>query len=129
MSGVPLEFKLLEGGRVWPPIVSDGVFHGYAREGISRRVELFRVKPEGIFGAGIYLLWSDMDGVSITGTVAKIHSGKYASGGFEFVLDGIELVDAESRVVRVIDGYPVGYCLLNRITYEQQMLIDLLGGF
>ncbi|WP_083691101.1 hypothetical protein [Aquipseudomonas alcaligenes] len=128
MIGVNLEFKLLDGGRVWPPIVSDGALHGYAREGGKHRVELFTVKPEGIFAAGIHLLWSDMDGVSITGRMAKIHSGKYASGGIEFVLDGVELVDDDRRVVRVIDGYSVGYCLLNRIAYEQQMLVDLLGG-
>lgn len=126
--GVPLEFRLTNSGRVWPPIVSDGVLHGYAREGSSRRVELFKVQPEGIFGAGIHLLWSDMDGVSITGQMAKIHSGKYVSGGIEFVLEGVDLVGPDNQVVRVIDGYSVGYCLLNRIAYEQQLLVELLGG-
>lgn len=124
MTGVDLEFKEIEGGRLWPPVVDSGVVSGYARVGIGRRVDLFEVSDAGLSGAGVFYLWSDLDGISITEGQVQIHSGKYASGGLRFALDGLSIRYASGIEIKQLDGYPVAYCLLNRITYEQQKLVD-----
>ncbi|GAA0420006.1 hypothetical protein GCM10008969_49230 [Pseudomonas veronii subsp. inensis] len=124
MTGVDLEFKEIEGGRLWPPVVDAGVVSGYARVGGVQRVELFEVNDAGLSGPGISYLWSELDGISITDGLIQIHSDKYLSGGLRFALEGLSIRGANGNEVRQQDGYPVGYCLLNRITYEQQKLVD-----
>ena len=124
MTGADLEFRVIEGGRMWPPVVDTGVVRGYPSTGGGRRVELFEVTDTGLHGPGIYYLWSDLDGISITEGQVQIHSEKYLSGGLRFELDGLSIKTANGVEVKQLNGYPVAYCLLNRITYEQQKLID-----
>lgn len=124
MTGVDLEFKEIEGGRLWPPVVDAGVVSGYARVGSGQRVELFEVSDAGLSGPGICYLWSDLDGISISDGLIQIHSDKYLSGGLRFALEGLSIRTASGVEVKQQDGYPVAYCLLNRITYEQQKLVD-----
>ncbi|AYC31604.1 hypothetical protein D3880_03985 [Pseudomonas cavernae] len=87
-------------------------------------MELFRVTADGLYGQGIYYLWSDLGGISITDGYAKIHSDKYLSGGIQFVLEGVVMKTFAGDEVRQVHGYPVSYCLLNRISFEQQRLIE-----
>lgn len=124
MTGADLQFKVLDGGRVWPPIVGNGFVSGYLQQLGGMRVELFEVTDAGLYGQGIYYLWSDLDGISITGDQVVLHSEKYLSGGFRFGLEGLSIRGANGVEIKQQDGYPVSYCLLNRITYEQQKLVD-----
>lgn len=124
MTGVDVEFKVLEGGRVWPPVIGNGVVSGYAQVGSDRRVDLFEVTAAGLFAQGIHYLWTDLSSISITEGYVLLRSEKYPSGGLRLVLDGLRIEGPNGAEIKQLDGYPVSYCLLNRITYEQQKLVD-----
>lgn len=124
MTGVDVEFKALEGGRLWPPVIGNGVVSGYAQVGSDRRVDLFEVTAAGLFAQGIHYLWTDLSSISITEGYVLLRSEKYPSGGLRLVLDGLRIEGPNGAEIKQLDGYPVSYCLLNRITYEQQKLVD-----
>lgn len=80
------------------------------------------VTAEGLRCGGVSYDWLDLDGVSIGGDQACLVSNKYVSGGVKFMISTCHFED-ESRARHVmINGYPVEYCLMNRITFEQQRL-------
>lgn len=115
-----MEFKTIDGGWLFPPILPNGDFVGVANGSQLRQV-LFSVRDEGIYGEGVFLLWHEITGVSITDALGfQIRSEKYASGGMGFYAGASALLDLHGNVLTRIDGYSVDYCLMNRISYESR---------
>lgn len=116
-----LEFRLLESGDYFPPIVPDGDFFAYT---YARRmfVRMFSINQQGLYANGIFLEWTDITGVSISGSTCRIHTEKYRAGGFQFDLGGCELRRPGEKPLVYQQGYSVDYCLLNRITFELQRM-------
>lgn len=113
-----MEFKKIAEGKFFPPILPNGDFIGVA-QGSKLRQVLFSVRDEGLFGEGLYFLWNEISGVSISDTKGfQIRSSKYASGGIGFYSGTSALLDINGAIVTRIDGYTVDYCLMNRISYE-----------
>lgn len=119
-----MEFVDKGNGRVWPPIVPDCSVHGYIAEAPGLLFELMNVSEFGLICEGACLLWSEIEGVSLSDNGCVIHSGKYTSGGLRFQSDGVFIrPNADASIpVNMIDGYPVFYCLLNRISYENRQM-------
>ncbi|MDS9772055.1 hypothetical protein, partial [Pseudomonas aeruginosa] len=87
--------------------------------GSQLRQVLFSVRDDGLYGEGVFLLWHEISGVSITDIEGfHIRSEKYASGGIGFYAGASALLDSGGEIVTRIDGYTVDYCLINRISYE-----------
>lgn len=116
-----MEFHEVAPGRLWPPILPEGTAYGCSEVSPRKIVELFEVKPEGIFCPGIHYAWSDLGAISITDDTIWIHSKKYSSGGLRFKEYPFYLVDPFGERFDYIHGYRAVWCLLNRITYEQQI--------
>ena len=113
-----LEFRSKGDGRFFPPILPNGDFIGVAHGGHTRQV-LFSVRDDGLYGEGLFFLWNDITGVSITNDKGfQIRSSKYPSGGIGFYAGTVALLDVTEQIVTRIDGYTVDYCLMNRISYE-----------
>ena len=105
MAELILGFKASDSGRVWLPIIADGVIRGFARKGCRYRMELFRVAADGLHGEGVFYLWSDLKGISITGGSVRIHSDKYLAGGIQFVLDGVVMKTAAGDEIRQLPSF------------------------
>lgn len=115
-----MEFRKIGEGRFFPPVLPNGDFIGVAHGSKLRQV-LFSVRDEGIYGEGVFLLWHEISGVSITDALGfQIRSEKYASGGIGFFAGASALLDLTGEIVTRIDGYAVDYCLMNRISYESK---------
>lgn len=119
-----MEFRKRDGGRLFPPVLPNGDFIGVAHGSHLRQV-LFSVRDEGLYGEGVFLLWHEITGVSITDEKGfQIRSGKYASGGIGFYAGASALLDLTGEIVTRIDGYTVDYCLMNRISYESKRQVQ-----
>lgn len=116
-----MEFREVAPGRLWPPIIPEGTAYGCSEVAPGKVVELFEVKPEGIFCAGINYAWGDLGAISVIDDTLWIHSKKYSSGGLRFKEHPFYLVDPFGERFDYIHGYRAAWCLLNRITYEQQL--------
>lgn len=114
-----LEFRLLESGDYFPPVIPDGEFLAFT-PGRRAFVRMFSVQAEGLFAEGIFLRWAEITGVSITGRLCRVNTDKYLSGGFAFELGECELRREGVKPLTYQQGYSVDYCLLNRITFELQ---------
>lgn len=105
-------------------MLPNGDFIGVAHGSHLRQV-LFSVRDEGLYGEGVFLLWHEITGISITDAKGfQIRSGKYASGGFGFYAGASALLDLTGEIVTRIDGYTVDYCLMNRISYESKRQVQ-----
>ncbi len=117
-----MEFRKLDDGSYFPPVLPNGDFMAIPYGG-TRKQLLFRLQDEGIFAAGVFFLWEDLSGIMLEGSLCRIVSDKYLSGGVSFQLGLCEhrLVDGE--IITAMRGYEVDYCLMNRITFERQRLV------
>lgn len=118
-----LEFREIRPGEYWPPVLPNGKFFAVPA-GADQVMEILMVTNEGLRCGGVSYDWEDLHGVSIVGEQACLVSHKYISGGLKFVIATCRFEDERQRVHFNINGYPVEYCLMNRITFEQQMLAD-----
>lgn len=116
-----LEFRKLEGGKYFPPILPNGEFFSLVPQA-GRAMRIFSVTAEGLFAEGIHLLWSEIEGASFVGTTCRINSQKYSSAGFSFNVEACMIQYESGLKSDFVQGYPVGYCLLNRITFEAQRM-------
>lgn len=117
-EAVNVEFRKRDDGSYFPPVLPNGDFIGVAHGSTQRQV-LFAVKDDGLHAAGVFYLWEDITGISITEAKGfQILSSKYRNGGIGFEADGSALLDAEGEIVTRIGGYTVDYCLMNRISFE-----------
>ncbi|TLX69647.1 hypothetical protein FAS41_30470 [Pseudomonas nicosulfuronedens] len=116
-----MEFRKLEGGKYFPPILPNGEFFSLVPQS-GRVMRIFSVTADGLFAEGIHLLWSEIEGTSFVGTTCRINSRKYASAGFSFNVDACMIQNESGLKSDFVQGYPVGYCLLNRITFEAQRM-------
>lgn len=117
-----MNFKKKADGSYFPPILPNGDFIGVAYGGVERQ-ELFTVRDDGIYASGLFYLWSEISGVSITDERGvELHSDKYRNGGIAFYLGVSALRDANGNLVTRISGYEVDYCLMNRISFERRRL-------
>lgn len=74
-------------------MLPNGDFIGVAHGSQLRQV-LFSVRDDGLYGEGVFLLWHEISGVSITDAKGfQIRSGKYASGGIGFYAGASALLD------------------------------------
>ena len=80
------------------------------------------VTDTGLSCGGVSYDWADLVGISLTGELACLVSGKYVSGGLRFQLGSCGFIGATATMQETYSGYPVEYCLMNRITFEQQRL-------
>jgi len=85
-------------------------------------VDLDKRTPGPMDGAGVSFMWSDIKGFSIQGETAHLLSDKYPSGGLKFYVGTCYFVGSNLLRDKHQQGYPVEYCLINRITFEQQRL-------
>lgn len=115
-----MEFREIGSGRMFPPVIPNGLARGYTENRDGNLYELFRVTDTGLVAGGISFIWSDIRGVAIEDDVVQILSKKYPSGGVRFLLHGLELEESNGEITKVLQGYTASYCLLNRITFEQQ---------
>lgn len=115
-----MHFRELGNGNYFPPIIPNGVFMASPRTGYPVQ-EIFQVRDEGLFAGGVFLLWSEITGIVLDGDCCRIASDKYASGGLSFLVGDCEHLTAAGEL-RAVQGYPVEYCLMNRVTFEQQRL-------
>jgi hypothetical protein len=83
-------------------------------------MEILTVTDEGLACGGVSFTWADIQGISIAGETACLVSRKYVSGGLKFEVGHCSFVDNHERRIHNINGYPVEYCLMNRITFEHQ---------
>ncbi len=120
-----MHFRELSNGDYFPPIIPNGVFMASPRAGYPVQ-EIFQVRDEGLFAGGVFLLWSEITGIVLDGQLCKLASDKYASGGIAFLTERCEHRTSRRTLVSV-QGYPVAYCLMNRVTFEQQRHDDALG--
>lgn len=115
-----MRFREIGAGEYFPPIIPNGAFVASTKVGEPRR-EIFEVRAEGIFAGGIFLLWGDITGIVLDENRCRLATDKYRSGGIEFVLGGCEHRTEHGPLTRM-SGYPVEYCLMNRVAFEQQSL-------
>ncbi|WP_455232230.1 hypothetical protein [Geopseudomonas aromaticivorans] len=115
-----MHFRELGNGGYFPPIIPNGRFMAMPGHGRPMQ-ELFEVRDEGLFTGGVFLLWKDITGIVLDGQLCRIASDKYRSGGLGFLLGGCEHRTSQGRIA-VMQGYPVEYCLMNRVTFEIQQL-------
>ncbi len=113
-----MHFRELGNGDYFPPIIPNGVFMASPRTGYPVQ-EIFQVRDEGLFAGGVFLLWSEITGIVLDDQRCKLASDKYASGGIAFLTERCEHRTSRRTLVSV-QGYPVVYCLMNRVTFEQQ---------
>lgn len=115
---VNLEFKKRSDGRMFPPVLPNGDFIGVAHGSRLRQV-LFSVRDDGLYGEGLFFLWKEITGISVTDAKGfQIRSSKYPSGGICFYAGASAFLDLSGEIITRIDGYTVDYCLMNRISYE-----------
>jgi len=80
------------------------------------------ITDAGLECGGVNFLWSEISGFSIRGEEACVMSQKYPSGGLRFRVGTCHFVGRDLLPEKYLAGYPVEYCLMNRITFEQQRL-------
>jgi hypothetical protein len=119
MMGEDLLFREIRPGEYWPPVLPNGRFRAVPK-GAQRVLEILEVTEDGLRCEGVSFSWSDIDGISISGDLACLLSAKYITGGLKFHISTCSFVDESGSSYRVLNGYPVEYCLMNRITFEQQ---------
>jgi len=126
-----MEFRGLGSEKYFPPIIPNGEIHGYA-PGQQRRnfLHLMTVRDDGLELAGVFISWLSVDGVSMDDSCVVIHSTSYRNGGFSFDLGGmLYREDWADDFCEYVQGYPVVYALMNRITFELQRLDTELDVF
>ena len=94
-----MHFRELGNGDYFPPIIPNGMFMASPRAGYPVQ-EIFQVRDEGLFAGGVFLLWDEITGIA-------------------FLTERCEHRTSRRTLVSV-QGYPVVYCLMNRVTFEQQ---------
>lgn len=114
-----MEFRETRPGVYWPPLLPNGRFFA-SPPGTSRVMEILTVTDDGLACGGVSFTWADIQGISIAGEEACLVSHKYVSGGVKFQIGTCRFQDEREREVFNINGYPVEYCLMNRITFEHQ---------
>ena len=114
-------FRQRDDGGVFPPIIPNGDFLAIP-PGAHQKLVVFQVRETGLHAPGLNVTWGEIAGVSIIDRTCFIVCPKYASGGLRFQLGSCELRQADGQLLRIIDGYPVEYCLMNRVTFEAQRL-------
>jgi len=121
-----MEFKEIGSNEYFPPTLPNGEIYGYVNEGGFGRpaLHLMTVCDDGLRMSGVFINWSSIDALSVTGNSLTIHNHRYPSD-FCFLMTGMKHIADGDDVSRVtVAGYPVGYTLLNRITFELQRLED-----
>lgn len=117
-----MEFRDLGNGDYFPPILHNGLIHGYAPGVSGDPVHLMTLVDDGIQLSGLLIEWATIDGVSITGNDVVIHSKKYSSRDFTFCAEHMTFsVDEFDEPEYFQQGYCVYQALLNRITFELQV--------
>lgn len=120
-----MEFREVFPGEYFPPILRNGKFFALPVGG-SGVQEILTVTDAGLECGGVSFLWSDIDGFSIQGETAHLLSDRYPSGGLRFYVGTCYFVG--SNLLREAPtGHLVEYCLMNRITFEQQRLSMLVS--
>ena len=116
-----MEFKEIRPGEFWPPILPNGRFFAQAN-GAGVVQQILEVTETGLECGGVSFNWGEITGFAIQGELAVLLSEKYASGGLRFMVGTCHYVGSSSLPQQYVNGYPVEYCLMNRITFEQQRL-------
>lgn len=119
MKGCSLEFRETRPGEYWPPILPNGRFFGVPDHGTAV-VEILRITDIGLECGGISYEWEDLLGISIEGNTVCLTSEKYRSGGVRFIESTCSFIDEQNQAHVKRSGYPVEYCLMNRVTFELQ---------
>jgi len=114
-----LKFREIREGEYWPPVLPDGKFFGVPI-GHDQVMEILTVTEDGLRCGGVSYDWTDLNGISIDGEQACLVSDKYISGGVRFYIATCHFEDEHKEQHEYINGYPVEYCLMNRITFELQ---------
>jgi len=116
-----VEFREVAPGEYFPPILQNGRFFAQASGGREPQ-EILTVTEVGLECGGVSFLWADISGFSIQGERACLLSRKYPSGGVKFTVGTCYFVGRDLQREKYRNGYPVEYCLMNRIAFEQQRL-------
>ena len=116
-----VEFREVSPGEYFPPTLPNGRFFAQAAGGREAQ-EILAVTEDGLECGGVSFLWADITGFSIQGDRAYLLSKKYPSGGLRFTVGTCYFVGRDLQREKYRNGYPVEYCLMNRITFEQQRL-------
>jgi len=116
-----LVFKEVFPGEYFPAILRNGRFFAQPVGGTQTQ-EILTVTDAGLECGGVSFMWSDIKGLSIQGETAHLLSDKYPSGGLRFYVGTCYFVGSNLLRDKHQQGYPVEYCLMNRITFEQQRL-------
>lgn len=117
--GDALLFREIRPGEYWPPVLPNGKFRAVPK-GALRELEILEVTDDGLRCEGVSFAWSEIEGISISGDLVCLLSTKYITGGLKFHISICSFIDRLGSVYRLINGYSVGYCLMNRIKFEQQ---------
>jgi hypothetical protein len=116
-----LEFKEIRAGEFWPPILPNGRFFAQTPEsGVVQQI--LEVTDTGLECGGVSFNWGDITGFAIQGDQAVLLSQKYPSGGLKFMVGTCHYIGSGLSPQQYVNGYPVEYCLMNRVTFEQQRL-------
>jgi len=118
-EGDGLEFREVAPGEYFPPILPNGKFYALAAGGREPQ-EILTVTEVGLECGGVSFLWADITGFSIQDERACLLSRKYPSGGVKFTVGTCYFVGRDLQREKYQNGYPVEYCLMNRIAFEQQ---------
>lgn len=116
-----MEFREVAPGVYFPPILANGRFFAQPVGGRDQQ-EILTVTDAGLECGGVSFLWPEIDGFSIRGETACLLSRKYASGGLRFKVGTCFFVGSDLLRDKHQGGYPVEYCLMNRVAFEQQRL-------
>ncbi len=119
MMGEDLLFREIRPSEYWPPVLPNGKFRAVPK-GALRELEVLEVTDDGLRCEGVSFAWSEIEGISISGDLVCLLSNKYITGGLKFHISICSFIDELGSVYRLINGYSVGYCLMNRIKFEQQ---------
>lgn len=118
-----MEFKDLGDGMCFPSTVPNGELFGFAPGVTGEPVKLMAVTVDGLSLPGVLIDWHTIDRVSADDNVVIIHSSKYAARDFTFFLEGMRYRrNSYSDMESMHRGYPIVYTLMNRITYELQLI-------
>lgn len=119
MMGDALLFREIRPGEYWPPVLPNGRFSAVPK-GAQRAQEILEVTDDGLRCEGVSFSWAEIEGISISGDLVCLLSTKYITGGLKFHISTGSFIDWSGGSCRLINGYPVEYGLMNRITFEQQ---------
>lgn len=84
--------------------------------------QILEVTNTGLECGGVSFNWGDITGFAIQGDQAVLLSQKYPSGGLKFMVGTCHYIGSGLSPQQYVNGYPVEYCLMNRVTFEQQRL-------